>query len=89
MAGQLVRSITITVVLLLGVVAGAYLSLIAAYMALEPAERSAFNVLLVVVLVALLGGLALVARKASGSLGLVCFAFVALLGVVSGGLVIL
>lgn len=89
MARQLVRSITITVVLLLGTVAGAYLLLVLGYVALEPAERTAFSLLVVVVLVALLAGLALAARWASGAVGLACFAFVVLLGAVGGGLVTL
>lgn len=89
MVRQLGRAVTTTAVLLLGAVIGAWLSLSAAYFALEPAERNASNVLLVAVLVALLAGLAILTRRLSGVPGLAAFALVAMLGAVATALVIL
>ncbi len=89
MVWQVGRAITIIAVLLLGAVIGAWLSLSAAYLVLEPAERAASNVLFAVVLVALLAGLALAARKVSGAYGLVAFALVVLLGTIATGWLIL
>ncbi len=64
---------------------GAWLSLAAAYLALDPAERTASNALLAAALAALLAGLAFVARKLSGTQGFVAFVFVVLLGVLATG----
>ena len=78
--GSMVRALVLFVVLLLGAVGGAWVSLTLATLLLEPAERSFSNVPFVAALVLLVLGLALIARKAAGAAGLVAFALVALLG---------
>jgi hypothetical protein len=83
--GSLVRALVLFVVLLLGAVGGAWLSLTLATLLLEPAERSFSNAPFVAALVLLVLGLALIARKAAGAAGLVAFALVALLGAVFVG----
>ncbi len=87
--GSLVRALVLFVVLLLGAVGGAWLSLTLATLLLEPAERSFSNAPFVVALILLVLGLALIARKATGAAGLVAFALVALLGAVFVGWTIL
>ena len=77
------------VVLLLGAVGGAWLSLAAAYLVLEPAERTISGAAFAAMLVLLVLALALIARKATGTAGLVAFAFVVLLGAVIVGWTIL
>ena len=62
------------VVLLLGAVGGAWLSLAAAYLVLEPAERTISGAAFAAMLVLLVLALALIARKATGTAGLVAFA---------------
>jgi hypothetical protein len=76
----MVRALVLFVVLLLGAVGGAWLSLTLATLLLEPAERSFSNVPFVAALVLLVLGLALIARKAAGAAGLVAIALGALLG---------
>ena len=83
------RAITTAAVLLLGAAVGAWLSLSAAYLVLEPAERVPSSALLAAALAALLVGLAFVARKFSGTQGLVAFVFVVLLGAIATGWLIL
>lgn len=83
--GSLARALVLFVVLLLGAVGGAWLSLTLATVLLEPAERNFSNVPFVAALVLLVLALALIARKASGTAGLVAFAFVVLLGAVIVG----
>jgi len=78
--GSMVRALVLFVVLLLGAVGGAWVSLTLATLLLEPAERSFSNVPSAAALVLLVLGLALIARKAAGAAGLVAFALVALLG---------
>ena len=78
--GSMVRALVLFVVLLLGAVGCAWLSLTLATVLLEPAERSFSNVPFVAALVLLVLGLALIARKVTGTAGLVAFAFGALLG---------
>ena len=75
----MVRAVVTIAALLLGAVVGAWLSFSAAYLAFEPAERTASNALLITALAALLVGLAFVARKLSGAQGFVVFVFVVLL----------
>jgi hypothetical protein len=82
---RLVRSLVLSAVLLLGAVGGVWLSLTLATVLLEPAERSFSNAPFVVALVLLVLGLALIARKATGTAGLVAFALVVLLGAVIAG----
>ena len=77
------------VVLLLGAVGGAWLSLAAAYLVLEPAERTISGAAFAAMLVLLVLALALIARKATGTAGLAAFAFVVLLGAVIVGWTIL
>jgi hypothetical protein len=78
--GSPVRALVLFVVLLLGAVGGAWVSLSLATLLLEPAERNFSNVPFVAALVLLVLGLALIARKAAGAAGLVAFALVVLLG---------
>ena len=82
---SLARSLVLFVVLLLGAVGGAWLTLTLATLLLEPAERDLSNAPFVAALVLLVLGLALIARKVSGAAGLVTFALVALLGAVFVG----
>ena len=77
------------VVLLLGAVGGAWLSLTLATVLLEPAERNFSNVPFVAALVLLVLGLAFIARKVTGTAGLAAFVLVALLGAVIVGWMIL
>ena len=77
------------VVLLLGAVGSAWLSLTLATVLLEPAERNFSNVPFVAALVLLVLALAFIARKVTGTAGLAAFAFVALLGAVVVGWTIL
>lgn len=86
---QLVRSVTIALVLLLGTVVGAYLSFAAVYSALDPGSRSASDLLFILLLAALLSGLALAARWTSGVRGLAWFASVVLPAAVIFGLLTL
>lgn len=83
--GSLIRALVLFMVLLLGAAGGAWLSLTLATLLLEPAERSFSNAPFVAALVLLVLGLALIARKATGTAGLVAFALVALLAVVFVG----
>ena len=85
MAVRLVRALVLFVVLLLGAVGGAWLSLTLATLLLEPAERGFSNAPFVAALILLVVGLALIARKAIGAAGLVAFALGALLGAVFVG----
>ena len=78
-----------TAVLLLGAVIGAWLSLSAAYLVFEPAERVASSVLFATVLVVLLAGLAFLARRVLGAQGLVAFVLIALSGAIVAGWLIL
>ena len=78
-----------TVVLLLGAVIGAWLSLSAAYLVFEPAERVASSVLFATVLVVLLAGLAFLARRVLGAQGLVALVLIALSGAIAAGWLIL
>ena len=87
--GSLARALVLFVVLLLGAVGGAWLSLAAAYLVLEPAERTISGAAFAAMLVLLVLALALIARKATGTAGLVAFAFVVLLGAVIVGWTIL
>ena len=80
--GSLARALVLFVVLLLGAVGGAWLSLTLATVLLEPAERNFSNVPSVAALVLLVLALALIARKATGTAGLATFVFGALLGAV-------
>ena len=80
--GSPARALVLFVVLLLGAVGGAWLSLTLATVLLEPAERDFSNVPSVAALVLLVLALALIARKATGTAGLAAFVFVALLGAV-------
>lgn len=89
MVGQLVRTITLVAVLLLGAAVGAYLSFAVVYSALDPGSRSASDLLFILLLAALLGGLALGSRWTSGARGLAWFAYVVLLATVSFGLLTL
>ena len=89
MGGQFGRAVVTVVVLLLGTVVGAYLWLAAAYLVLDPAERTGGGVLFAAILAALLVGLALVARRASGGQGLAAFVFFVFLGAIAAGLLIL
>ncbi len=73
-------------VLLLGTAVGAWLSPSVAYLVFEPAELIVSNALLAAALAALLAGLALVARKSSGTQGFVTFVFVVSLGAITTGL---
>ena len=82
---SLARALVLFVVLLLGAVGGAWLSLTLATILLERAERSLSNTPFVAALVVLVLGLALIARKATGTAGLAAFALVALLGAVFVG----
>ena len=77
------------VVLLLGAVGSAWLSLTLATVLLEPAERNFSNVPFVAALVLLVLALAFIARKVTGTARLAAFAFVALLGAVVVGWTIL
>ncbi len=83
--GSLARALVLFVVLLLGAVGSAWLSLTLATVLLEPAERNFSNVPFVAALILLVLALALIARKATGTAGLVVFAFVVLLGAVFVG----
>ena len=85
--GSLARALVLFVVLLLGAVGSARLSLTLATVLQEPAEPNFSDVPFVAALVLLV--LALIARKATGTAGLVAFAFVALLGAVFVGWMIL
>ena len=78
-----------TAVLLFGAVIGAWLSLSAAYLVFEPAERVASSVLFAAVLVVLLSGLAFVARRVLGARGLAAFVLVVLSGATAAGWLIL
>jgi hypothetical protein len=78
--GSLARALVLFVVLLLGAVGGAWLSLTLATVLLEPAERNFSNVPFVAALVLLVLGLAA---------GLAAFVLVALLGAVFVGWMIL
>ena len=83
--GSLARALVLFVVLLLGAVGGAWLSLTLATILLEPAERNLSNVPFVAALVVLVLGLAFIAWKATGTAGLAAFALVALLGAIFVG----
>ena len=85
----MVRTITLVAVLLLGAAVGAYLSFAVMYSVLDPGSRGASDVLFILLLAALLAGLALAARLTSGALGFKWFAFVVLLAPVSFGLLTL
>lgn len=87
--GSLVRALVLFVVLLLGAVGGAWLSLTLATVLLEPAERNFSNVPFVAALVLLVLALAFIARKVTGTAGLTAFVLVALLGAVFVGWMIL
>jgi uncharacterized membrane protein required for colicin V production len=87
--GRLVRGMVLFVLLLLGAVGGAWLSLTLATVLLEPAERVASNAPFVAALVLVVLALALVARKATGAAGLAAFAFAVVLGAVVVGWTIL
>jgi hypothetical protein len=87
--GSLARALVLFVVLLLGAVGGAWLSLTLATVLLEPAERNFSNVPFVAALVLLVLGLAFIARKVTGTAGLAAFVLVALLGAVFVGWMIL
>ncbi len=73
----------------MGTVAGAWLSLALAYLVFESAQRIVSNALFAAALAALLAGLALVARKSSGTQGFVAFVFVVSLGAIATGLLLL
>ena len=77
------------VVLLLGAVGGAWLSLTLATVLLEPAERNFSNVPFVAALVLLVLGLAFIVRKVTGTARLAAFVLAALLGAVFVGWMIL
>jgi hypothetical protein len=87
--GSLARALVLFVVLLLGAVGGAWLSLTLATVLLEPAERNFSNVPFVAALVLLVLGLAFIARKVTGTAGLAAFVLVALLRAVFVGWMIL
>jgi hypothetical protein len=87
--GSLARALVLFVVLLLGAVGGAWLSLTLATVLLEPAERNFSNVPFVAALVLLVLGLAFIARKVTGTAGLAAFVLVSLLGAVFVGWMIL
>jgi len=87
--GSLARALVLFVVLLLGAVGGAWLSLTLATVLLEPAERNFSNVPFVAALVLLVLGLAFIARKVTGTAGLAAFVLVAPLGAVFVGWMIL
>ena len=87
--GSMVRALVLFVVLLLGAVGGAWVSLTLATLLLEPAERSFSNVPSAAALVLLVLGLAFIARKVTGTAGLAAFVLVALLGAVFVGWMIL
>jgi len=87
--GSMVRALVLFVVLLLGAVGGAWVSLTLATLLLEPAERSFSNVSSAAALVLLVLGLAFIARKVTGTAGLAAFVLVALLGAVFVGWIIL
>jgi uncharacterized membrane protein len=87
--GRLVRGMVLFVLLLLGAVGGAWLSLTLVTILLEPAERVLSNVPFLAALVLLVLALALVARKATGTAGLAVFAFAVRLGAVVVGWTIL
>ena len=87
--GSLARALVLFVVVLLGAVGGAWLSLTLATVLLEPAERNFSNVPFVAALVLLVLGLAFIARKVTGTVGLAAFVLVALLGAVFVGWMIL
>jgi hypothetical protein len=87
--GSLARALVPFVVLLLGAVGGAWLSLTLATVLLEPAERNVSNVPFVAALVLLVLGLAFIARKVTGTARLAAFVLVALLGAVFVGWMIL
>jgi hypothetical protein len=78
--GRLVRTLVLFVMLLLGAVGGAWLSLTLATVLLEPAERNFSNAPFVAALVLVVLGLAFIARKVTGTAGLVVFVLAALLG---------
>ena len=78
--GRLVRTLVLFVVLLLGALGGARLSWSLATVLLEPAERSLSNAPSVAAEVLLVLGLAFIARKVTGTAGLVVFVLAALLG---------
>src|SRR3712207_2226926 len=67
--GSLARALVLFVVLLLGAVGGAWLSLTLATVLLEPAERNFSNVPFVAALVLLVLGLAFIARNVTGTEG--------------------
>ncbi len=87
--GRLVRTLVLFVMLLLGAVGGAWLSLTLATVLLEPAERNFSNAPFVAALVLVVLGLAFIARKVTGTAGLAAFVLVALLGAVFVGWIIL
>ena len=87
--GSLARALVLFVVLLLGAVGGAWLSLAAAYLVLEPAERTISGAAFAAVLVLLVLGLALLARRAYGTMGLAAFAIVVPLSAILAGLAVL
>jgi hypothetical protein len=87
--GSLARALVLFVVLLLGAVGGAWLSLTLATVLLEPAERNFSNVPFVAALFLLVLGLAFIARKVTGTAGLAAFVLVALLRAVFVGWMIL
>ena len=85
----MVRALVLFAVVLLGAVVGAWLSLAAAYLVLEPAERTISGAAFAAVLVLLVFGLALLARRVYGTTGLAAFAIVVPLSAILAGLAVL
>lgn len=88
MVVSLLRALVLFAAVLLGAVAGAYLSLVATYLVLEPAERTLSGAAFVAVLVLLVVGPALLARRVYGTAGLAAFAIVVLFSAVLTGLAV-
>lgn len=89
MAVSLLRALVLFAAVLLGAVAGAWLSLAVAYLVFEPAERTLSGAAFTAVLVLLVVGPALLARRVYGTAGLAAFAVVVLLSTVLAGLAVL
>ena len=89
MAVSLLRALVLFAAVLIGAAAGAYLSFAAAYLVVEPAERTLSGVAFVAVLVLLVVGPALLARKVYGTAGLAAFAIVVLFSAFLTGLAVL
>ena len=85
----MVRALVLFAVVLLGAVVGAWLSLAAAYLVLEPAERTISGAAFAAVLVLLVFGLALLAQRVYGTTGLAAFAIVVPLSAILAGLAVL